>query len=178
MAATPTECALCAVSRRIWPAAILRSTPWRWTRAARSPTSLGAGRIFPAASSAASASRKRASGRMRFGCCARTAFPRSSAFHWTRRRRRRSDAARRSARRSPASGCGRRRRRRFCPTGPNILASCWPKDFWTPAYGRKMPIFPGFPPCQKRRRPDGQPQSCAVRRSTRRRSACPRSSAV
>ena len=61
---------MCAVSRRIWPAAILRSTPWRWTRAARSPTSLGAGRIFPAASSAASASRKRASGRMRFGCCA------------------------------------------------------------------------------------------------------------
>lgn len=28
---------------------------------------------------------------------------------------------------------------------------------------RKMPIFPGFPPCQKRRRPDGQRQSCAVR---------------
>lgn len=148
MAATPMGCALCAVSRRIWPAAIFRSTPWRWTRAARSPTSLGAGRIFPAASSAASASRKRASGRMRFGCCARTALPRSSAFHWTRRRRRRSDAARRSARRSPASGCGRRRRRRFCPTGPNILAVCWPKDFWAPAYGGKCRFFRAFRPAK------------------------------
>ena len=35
MAATPMGCALCAVSRRIWPAAILRSTPWRWTSTAQ-----------------------------------------------------------------------------------------------------------------------------------------------
>ncbi|MFR7743345.1 MAG: hypothetical protein ACLU3I_08685 [Acutalibacteraceae bacterium] len=38
--------------------------------------------------------------------------------------------------------------------------------------------FSGLSALPKRRRPDGQPQSCAVRRSTRRRSACPRSSAV
>lgn len=45
MAATPTECALCAVSRTIWPAAILRSMPWRWTKAARSPICLEDGTI-------------------------------------------------------------------------------------------------------------------------------------
>ena len=61
---------------------------------------------------------------------------------------------------------------------PEYFGRMLAEGLWAPAYGRKMPIFPGFPPCQKRRRPDGQPQSCAVRRSTRRRSACPRSSAV
>ena len=91
-------------------------------KAARSPTCLEDGRIFPAVSSAASASRKRASGRMRCGCCARTALPRSSAFAG------RADAGgdpplRAALRRSPASGCGRRRKRRFCPTGLNIF---WP----------------------------------------------------
>lgn len=73
---------------------------------------------------------------------------------------------------------GRRRRRRFCPTGPNILAVCWPRGFWRPACGRSTQIFPDFPRFPKRRRPGGRPQSCAARRSTRRRSACPRSSAV
>ena len=87
-------------------------------------------------------------------------------------------AARRSARRSRASGCGRRRKRRCCPTGLNTLAACWPKGFWKPACGRRPPIFPGFPPCPERRRPGGRRQSCAARRSTRRRSACLRSSAV
>ena len=76
------------------------------------------------------------------------------------------------------SACGRRRKRRFCPIGLNTLGVCWLKDFWKPVCRRKPPIFPGFPPCPKRRRPDGQPQSCAARRSTRRRSACPRSSAA
>lgn len=41
MAATPMGCVCCAVSRRIWPAVILRSTPWRWTSTAQLQTCLG-----------------------------------------------------------------------------------------------------------------------------------------
>ena len=112
MAATRTASALSARCARIPPGAISPSTQWRWISAETYAISTEAEPISQRAFCAASARRSAASARMRCGCCARAALPRSSASPLNPKHGQHCCAARRSASSSHASASPKKLRKR------------------------------------------------------------------